>query len=631
MMGKLFFQRRFAPFFWTMGLGAFNDNLYKSALAILIAYNLPPSQADMIVQLSAGLFILPFFIFSGISGQICDKFEKANLIKWIKLLEVIVMLGGAYGLYLKNYNLLLVILFLMGAQSTLFGPIKYSILPQHLKPQELLPGNGLVSMGTFLSILIGTIAGGLLVEKEFLARNGVTPIALAVVVVAGLGYLSSLFIPQADPNFKDLKIRLNPITETWRTIRLAAVNEHTLLSILAISWFWFFGFFFMASLPSYCRDVIAGNEQVATLLLTAISIGMGLGSVLCHRLSLGHLGLGLMIVGAFGLTVSGMDVYFNGMTAPEGLAAGSFLSPAQFFDNSKNWRALLDLLGIGIFGGFFIVPLYTHLQQHSPVESASQLIASNNIVNSIFMVAAAVMAMGLFALGLNILQIFLVVSLLNLVVACLLLWKLPPHFYHLFFTYTMKLIYPRLKIQGKENLPKIHGPTLVVSNHVSFIDPLLVAAAMNRPPRFVMDKSYYDWKILGWFFTSSRSIPITPKKIDPELMNKALDKVIDGLKRGEMIVLFPEGFITKDGEMIPFKDGVERISRQLPELQIIPVAIAGMWGSWFSRIKGKALAGIPPNRILPQVRVCIGQVMRAQEVRAEGLQQVISNLRGELR
>ena len=631
MMGKLFVERRFAPFFWTMGLGAFNDNLYKSALVILIAYSLPAAQADLMVQLSAGLFILPFFLFSGISGQVCDKFEKATLIKMIKLLEIVIMLGGAIGLYLKNYNLLLAILFLMGTQSTLFGPIKYSILPQHLKSQELLPGNGLISMGTFIAILLGTIFGGLLVEKNFLDNYGIAPIALSVVAIALLGFLSSFFILPAAPNFKELKLKLNPFTETWRTIKLAAVNRDTLLSILAISWFWFYGFFFMASLPSYCRDVIGGNEQVATLLLTSISIGMGIGSMLCHRLSLGYLGMGLMLVGSFGLSFVALDIYLNGYTLPENFQAGQYLGINEFFQNSKNWRALADLMGIGVFGGLFIVPLYTLLQQSSPKESASQLIASNNIVNSIFMVAAAVMAMVLFSFGLTILDIFLLVSILNLIVALILLYQRTPSFYHLFFTYSLKLIYPRLRVIGKEKLPSEPGPTLVVSNHVSFIDPLLVAVALNRPPRFVMDKAYYDWKLFSWFFTTSRSIPITPKKIDPELMNKALDEVIAGLRRGDLIVLFPEGFITKDGEMIPFKDGVARICQQVPELVVIPLAIRGMWGSWFSRIKGKALAGIPPNRWLPRVEVAVGESINGATLDVDSLYQQVLTLRGDLK
>jgi 1-acyl-sn-glycerol-3-phosphate acyltransferase len=624
-MFQLLKQRNFVPFFGCMGLGALNDNMFKSALAILIAYNIQKETADLLVQASAGLFILPFFLFSGISGQICDKFEKSKLIVMIKSLEILIMSMAAVGFYINNIYFLMFVLFLMGTQSTLFGPIKYSILPQHLKTKDLLTGNALVSMGTFIAILIGTICGGILVSKDIITAYSLTPISIAVVIAAIIGMIFSKFIPSAVPSAPNLKINLNLITETWKTLKLANTKKSILLAIMGISWFWFFGFFFLASLPSYCRDVLRGDEQVATILLTFISIGMGIGSILCEKLSSGNIKIGLVFLGGLGLSLFSTDLYLSGNTFPPNLTAGTYLTLSQFLDIGTNLRVSFDLLMIGLSGGMFIVPLYTLIQQDAPRHLGSRIIASNNIVNAIFMVSAAIFAMVLFSFGLNILQIFLIVSMMNLAVTGLLLYFFPQHIYHFFFTIMVKVIY-NFKIQGKNNLPT-SGPVLIVSNHVSYIDPFLICSGMNRPPRYVMDKSFYDMKILKWFFTSSKSIPITPKKICPQGTQQAIDDVIQGLTNGDMIVIFPEGFITKTGEMIPFKNGVERILDKV-DATVVPVAIKGMWGSWFSRIKGKALKGLPPNRLRAKVELNIGAPVPGDEVNMQKLQEKVEEMRG---
>jgi 1-acyl-sn-glycerol-3-phosphate acyltransferase len=369
---------------------------------------------------------------------------------------------------------------------------------------------------------------------------------------------------------------------------------------------------------------LAGDEVVASMLLTAISIGMGLGSVLCNKLSQGVIHLGLVVTSAFGLGIFGCDLYFNGITHQ--LPAGQYLSFTEFIAVPANWRALFDLMGIGVFGGMYIVPLYTLMQKHAPKVYASQIVASNNIWNALFMVSAALVAMLLFALKLTILQIFLVVASVNFFIALYLLIKGPQHFYLIMFNVLFRAIY-RIKVKGREYLPD-SGPVLVVANHVSFIDPLLLCAALDRPPRFMMDKSYYDWKILRWFFTTSRSIPVTPKKIDPQLMEWALQQVVDGLNRGEMIAIFPEGFITKDGEMIDFKDGLERIAQKVPELKVVPVAIKGMWGSWFSRYSGRALKGRAPKRFWAKLEIEIGQTHQGPAIQAQALQKTVRDLRG---
>ncbi len=623
-MFNLLRQKRFFPFFITMVFGALNDNLFKSALVILIAYNTPKDQADVLVQVAAGLFILPFFIFSGISGQLCDRYEKSNIIRGVKVFEVCIMLAAALGFYLGNNSFLLAMLCLMGVHSTLFGPVKYSILPQHLKSDELLAGNGLTSMGTFIAILLGTIIGGSLVTKEIIGQFSIYPISLAIVLAASLGFCMSLFIPRATPSDPALKICWNPLTETYRGMKHAFVNKHVKLAIFSISWFWFFGFFYMASLPSYCRDILNGNEAVATLLLTMISMGMGLGSILTNRLSGGTTRLGLVIIGGFGLFLFSFDLTTLKSVAGQGMP---LMGLQDFWQGLYGARSALDFFFVGIFGGMYIVPLYTLMQEKAPLQLGSRVVASNNIWNAVFMVSAAIFAIVCFKFGLIITQIFMIVSITNLLITLFLLARIPEHFYHIFFTWLVKIGY-RYSVTGYENLPK-NGPVLIVSNHVSFIDPFIVCAAMNRPPRYMMDKAYFDIKILQWFFTTSKSIPVTPKKVDPKLMEEALDAVVAGLKQGDLMTIFPEGFLTNDGQMIPFKDGVERVAKKTDvDVWVVPVAIRGMWGSWFSRIKGRALQGLPPNRFRARVELIIGKPIRSELVSTQILYDEVLRLRG---
>jgi len=626
-MFSLLMQKRFLPFFLTMGLGALNDNLFKSSLVILIAYHLPKDQADIYVQMAAGLFILPFFIFSGISGQLCDKYEKTTLIRFVKAFEILIMVAGSIGFFTHQIPFLLFTLFLMGVHSTIFGPVKYSILPQHLSENELLAGNSLVSMGTFLAILIGTIAGGMLVTENVLKNFSYWPISMAILLTASFGLIFGLIVPKAQPADPTLKLKLNPFTETWQGLKYAFANPWTKLSILAISWFWFFGFFYMASLPSYCRDILKGDEATATLLLTMISLGMGLGSILINKVSGGSVKLGPVIFGGAGLTIFSLDLTFLSTRVPshELHTISEFLSLS--FPMYANYRALLDFFFIGIFGGIFIVPLYTLMQHKAPSHMGSRIVASNNIWNSVFMVSAAVTAIICFKIGLDIKQIFLLVSVLNIGVTLILLWKLPEHFYLTFFAIAIRCLY-RLRVIGADNIPRTGG-ALIVANHVSFIDPLIIAAASHRPPRYMMDKAYYDIPWLKWFFVTSKSIPVTPKKIDPALMENAILEVVEGLKRGELITIFPEGFITSDGNMIPFKEGIERISK-LVDVVIIPTAIRGMWGSWFSRINGSAMKGVPPNRGFAKVEIIFGEPTHSSQACKNKLHDTVKELRGSM-
>ena len=401
-------QRRFLPFFLTQFLGAFNDNVFKNALIILIAFNSAETtrvSTDILTNLSAGLFILPFLLFSATAGQIIEKYEKAMSIRYIKLLEVGVMLAAAVALYLGSLYWLIALLFLMGLQSSLFGPAKYSYIPQHVGRDELVAANALVQSGTFIAILVGTMTGGLLIAIE----QGERAVATAVVLLALAGYLAARAIPPTPSHNRELPINWNPFTETWRNLGFIRQSPRVLVAVLGISWFWFVGATYLVQLPNFTRVALSGNEQVVTLLLTLFTVGIGAGSLLCHRFSKQGINFSLVITGAAGLSLFGMDMFFatgRQTTALQGVQA--------FLQHGENLRVVVDVLGLGVCGGLYIVPLFTCVQQQVDASRLSRVIAGNNILNALLMVLSAVLAMLLLGNGVSIAQLFLLVSVVNL-------------------------------------------------------------------------------------------------------------------------------------------------------------------------------------------------------------------------
>ena len=339
--------------------------------------------------------VLPFFLFSATAGQLSDKYEKSGYIRWVKALEIGIMCGAAAGFLLNSVALLLAMLFMMGFHSTLFGPVKYSILPQHLKPQELVGGNAWIEMGTNMAILLGTMLGGILIAW----RNGPLWVSVAVILIAVCGLLSSLTIPQAPPAAPNLKINWNPVTETWRILQLTRQNFTVFQSVLGISWFWFLGSVYLAQLPNFTKLTLGGSEHVVTLLLTLFAVGIGIGSLLCERLSGRMVEIGLVPFGSIGLTEFGIDLFFATPSSP--VPSSALLDVGAFLMQPGSWRVLLDIVLIGIFGGIYIVPLYALVQQRSEPTQLSRVIAGNNILNAIFMVAAALIAVVMLHQGLT--------------------------------------------------------------------------------------------------------------------------------------------------------------------------------------------------------------------------------------
>ena len=618
---RLLRQRRFGFFFGTQALGAFNDNVFKNAVVILITFGLAGVGAEgvnLYVNLAAGLFILPFFLFSATAGQIAEKYEKSLLIRRIKLLEIGIMALAAMALWLQSLTLLLLVLFLMGSQSALFGPVKYAILPQHLDEAELIGGNAWVEAATFLAILIGTLVGGWLIAQE----GGSLWVAGLLLTVAALGYLTARGIPPAAPTAPTLRINWNPLTETVRNLRFLARDRTVFLSVLGISWFWFFGALFLSQLPNYTKLYLGGDETVVTLLLAVFSLGIGAGSLLCERLSGGQVEIGLVPLGSIGLTVFGIDLFW----AAPGLASETGLNAAAFLAEVAHHRVLWDLGLMGVSGGLFIVPLYALVQSRAAPAHRSRVIAGNNILNALFMVAAAGVAIALLAAGLSIPQLFLVATLMNAAVAVF-IYGLVPEFLMRFLVWMLINTLYRIRRQGLEHIPD-HGPALIVCNHVSFVDALILGGNIRRPVRFVMYHKIFRIPGLNFIFRTAGAIPIAPAKEDPALMERAFRDIASALADGHVVGIFPEGALTRDGDIAPFRTGVERIVTTTP-VPVIPMALQGLWGSLFSRRDSFLGRSRLPRRFWSRIGMVAAAPVPPEQVSAAGLEAQVRALRGD--
>jgi len=620
---QLLRERRFAPFFWTQFLGAANDNVYKNALVIFVAFQaatLTTLSSNDLVNIAAAVFIAPFVLFSATAGQIADKFEKSRLIRFIKLFEIAIMIVGAVGFYRRDLFLLFLGLGLMGVHSTIFGPVKYAILPQNLRSHELIGGNGLVEMGTFVAILLGEIVGGVVIaiKPQGPMLAGATAIAIAVT-----GYLVSRGIPTTPAVAPELRINWNPFTETGRNLRFAYGNRVVWLSMLGISWFWFYGATYLTQFATYTKDVLGGDEHVATLLLAIFSIGIGIGSLLCERLSGHKVEVGLVPFGSIGLSVFAVDLYF----ASRGLAPGALSGIDGFIGVPAHWRVVADLVLLGMFGGFYIVPLYALIQERSDPAYRSRIIAANNILNALFMVASAGIALGLLKVGLTIPELFLATGLMNAIVAVY-IYSLVPEFLMRFLAWLLIHTFYRVDKQGLDRIPA-EGPCIIVCNHVSYVDPVVIAACVQRPIRFVMDHRIYAVPLLNFIFRTMHAIPIAPAREDAALKERAFEEAAHALRAGEIVCIFPEGRITDTGELSPFRPGLQRILEQAP-VPVVPMALRGLWGSFFSRShRGRAMRRL--RGLFSKIAVVAGVPVAPARATPELLQQTVLALRGDWR
>ena len=610
-------KRRFLPFFVTQALGALNDNLFKQSLILAILYKLNiEGDRGIWVNLCALLFIVPFFLFSALAGQFGEKYAKDRLIRLIKLGEIATMVVAAIGFAFDHLALMLVALFAMGTHSALFGPVKYSILPQTLRPEELVGGNGLVEMGTFLAILAGTIGAGIMLSSG----NYTVIVSVVIIAIAVLGYLASRAIPSAPADTPQLRLNWNIFSESWATLRLG-LNQTPAVSrsVVGNSWFWFVGAIYLTQIPAYAKDWLSGDETVVTLILTVFSVGIALGSLLCEKLSGRKVEIGLVPFGSFGLTVFGLLLWWHSGQMPQNIQANDWLGVLGF---SQAWWVLLDILGLGVFGGFYIVPLYALIQSRTSESERARVIAANNILNALFMVVSALVTILLLSVaGLTIPELFLVVSLMNIAVNAY-IFKIVPEFSMRFLIWLLGHSMYRVQHKHLELIPD-EGAALLVCNHVSYVDALLIGGAVRRPIRFVMYYKIYNLPVLNFIFRTAGTIPIAGRGEDEAIHDQAFDRIARYLADGELVCIFPEGKLTTDGQIDEFKAGVMRILERTP-VPVIPMALQGLWGSFFSRDPHKGFF----HRLWSRVTLVAGAPIAADEATQKLLRERVMALRG---
>ncbi|ULN65069.1 MFS transporter [Vibrio gigantis] len=617
---SLLTQKRFLPYFITQFLGAFNDNIFKNVLLLFVAFasvDTLPISSNLFINLAAGLFILPFFLFSALAGVLADKYEKSWFIRKVKLLEVVIMSLGAIGFIYESYGILLLLLFLMGTQSAFFGPVKYALLPQQLETKELVSGNALVETGTFLAILIGTLGAGIIASEE----SAKLIAAVCIVLFAVLGYVSSCFIPLAPSNAPDLKVKWQPVKLTRATLAIAKKDHPTFQALMSISWFWFLGAAYLTQFPNFTKLHLNGTESSVAFLLALFSVGIAIGSLACDKLSNHRIEIGIVPMGSLGISIFGL---LMAISIPESLP--SFRSFHQFVAYSELWPLFAYLLLLGISGGSFIVPLYSLMQLRAKPDERAQVIAGLNIYNSLFMVGSAVLGIVcLSVLELSIPQLFVLLAVGNTLVMLYLFYQVPIYAFR-FFTWVVTHTMYRVKHKNLHHLPE-KGGALIVCNHVSYMDALLLSAVCPRLIRFVMEEDYTKLPPIRRFLKRAGVIPISAT--NRSSIRNAFKEVERALHEGHIVCIFPEGKLTSDGEVAEFMRGMELIIKRSP-VPVIPMALKGLWGSYFSRYKGRACKGLP-TRFWSKLEIEACEPISPKQASCETLRQSVSDLRGSLR
>lgn len=605
MASSLLSARRFLPLFVTQFLGAFNDNLFKNAMVMLLTYRLAAesgANAQVMVTLAAGLFILPFFLFSATAGQMADAFDKAVMARWIKLAEIVLMLIAGLGFYLGHTELLFAVLFGMGVHSTFFGPIKYALLPQHLGENELLAGNAYIEAGTFLAILLGTILGGLLILHE----GGVALVSGGVLLIALAGYGASRAIPAAPAPDPTLKISWKIFRETWHIIGFAREDRGVFLSIMGISWFWLVGATFLAQFPTFAKDVLAADETVVTLFLTVFSVGIGIGSILCNKLLKGVVQSTYVPIAALFMTVFMVDFYYASLAAVPG-SSEALLSAGPFLQHFANWRILIDLFCIAVAGGVYIVPLYAIMQSRGENAHRARIIASNNVLNALFMVGSALGTLFMLNQAFTIPEVFLTIALLNAVVAVYICQLLPAAL----MRSVMRLIFTAcygVTLRGLEHYQKAGERVLLVANHTSFLDAALIAAFLPDRITFAVNTHIARKWWIKPFLALVDAYPLNPTN---PMATKAL---IEAIRENRKCMIFPEGRITVTGALMKVYEGPGMIADKSGAV-LLPIRIDGAQYTPFSRLKGKVRRRWFPRitlTILPPCNFAVDETLKGR-------------------
>ncbi len=617
---ELLTSRRFAPLFVTQFLGAFNDNLLKSALAIMVTYRLAAQagvEAASLVMIAGGLFIAPFFLFSGASGTLADRVDKAAIARWVKVAEIAIMTIGAWGLWQQSIPVLLTALFFLGTHSTVFGPIKYALLPQHLREEELVAGNALIEAGTFLAILLGTIVGGSIV----LLDSGAAIVAACGVGGAFAGWLAARQIPPALPDPDNISGRPRLFHDSIAVMRHAMSRPALMLPILAISWFWLFGATIVSGLPVLAKDVLFANERVVTLMLALFAIGVGAGSMLAERLLHGEVSARHVPFSALMMGLFAVDLHF----ASAGRVAGAQLAGVTaFLATPGSWRVLGDLIGLAVAGGLFCVPLYALLQHESEPRYRSRIIAANNIVNAIAMTLAALASAAMAARGLTMGALFALCGLATIPVAMVAAWILRRALAKSLLRFALRRLY-RVQIEGVEHVRGALPKAVIAANHASFLDGLLLGAFLPGDPIFAVDTQIAKKWWAKPFLMFVNALPVDPTN------PLSIRAMIRAVERGSSCIIFPEGRITTTGALMKVYQGPAVIAERAGAA-LVPVRIDGVEFTPFSRLAGKVRRRWFPRiqiRVLPATRLTTpegvaGRARRAALRRALGDEMVKS-------
>ncbi len=599
---SLLTKRRFAPLFVVQFLGAFNDNVLKYALLFLANFTVYAGQsekAEMLATISTGVFILPYFLFSAIAGQMADAWDKARLVRIVKAAEVAFMAIGLAGFWFQSIPVLMVALFLMGCHSTIFGPVKYSIMPQHLAPSEIMGATGLIEAGTFLAILGGQLLGGLLLPWE----AGLAATGLAVV-----GLLVSFAIPSAPPAAPDLKIDLNIFRGTWKILKAAQGGRGVWLCVLGISWFFAVGAVVLSEFAPLVSGVLNADKAVVTLFLLTFSISIAVGSMAVNRLLKGEVSAKYVPISALAMAGFLVTLWISTAAYAPGAKVASLTA---FVQSVGAVPILLSLAGLAFAGGMFIVPLYAILQAYSPPETRSQIIAANNIINAIVTVLMVVVVTLMLGHGVGVPGIIGALGFATLFIALISCLLLPETLIKSLIKRVLRMFY-RVELRGAENMPKEGEAAVVVVNHVSFLDGLLLAVFLPGKPVFAVHTKIAN----AWWMQPALALfeafPVDPTN---PMSAKAMVKAV---RANRTLVIFPEGRITVTGALMKIFDGPGMVADKA-DAPIIPVRIDGAQFTRFSYLKGKVRLRWFPKitlTILPPRRFALGETGSARERRA---------------
>ena len=602
---ELLGARRFLPLLLSQTLGAFNDNLFKSAFIMLITYGAAAGPDPGVVAALAGAaLIAPFFLFSATAGQLADRFERSRLLQILKGTEIVAVFGAAAALLTGNLVLSLFMLFVLGTQAAFTSPIKYSLLPQHLATTELVDGNALMEAGTFLSILAGTIAGGVAVAIAW----GPAACCLLLVVCAALGFAASLRVPTAPAPSPGLRLSRNLVTATADILRHAWERREVRLSILGASWFWLVGAVSLSQLPSFAKLTLGADSSVVVLFLAAFSIGVGVGSSLCGKLMHGEVSARYVPLAALGMTIFSFDLGLASRAVPT-VHGTALIGVVGFLSQLGGLRIFVDLLGLAVSGGFFVVPLYAIIQNRSDEVSRARIIAANNVVNALFMAGAAAVTAGLIATGLDTPALFLILGVANALVTVWICKLLPRDVLRMLARAIFRLAY-RVEVTGLENVAPAGDRVLIVPNHVSFLDAPLVAAFLPGVPVFAIDPGQMQrW----WVRPFLAVVDVFPMEPSRPMSAKALIKALR--EDGGHCVIFPEGRLNvTGGALMKVYDGPAMVADKA-EAMVLPVRLDGPEFTPFSRLAGRLRRHWFPKvtiTILPPRRLAVPAELRGR-------------------